>query len=648
MFRRWMLPLLMLAPLALWTAGCGKKTEEAAKTGSDKGGDAKVSLPTANKPIDTRYISDDFVAAVVLHPARALESKFVKDILAEVEKEFGKQKVADTFAKVKQEAGVDPRKIEQVIVLIDKESAGRAASMFQGGGGGEPMPSVIVRFNAAVDQQAILSKISKKLTAPIRVPKVRSKDGPAFPGAKQLEKKPSPRKKPSSAKKPGLAKDSTPPKLPEKSHAGKTYHVIGPAAVCFVDDKTLLAGQEDLLKKMLTAKDVTSPLTSRLKTLGDEHDLIVAMDATPATDFLKNFPPDAFGDENAPALKYAKKIKTIAITAGISGGTLASIVLQMPSEEDAKGFAAFIQEKGVTKVRDLYAQFKNNPMAKVPPEAQFAVKLADEIVAGLKAGPAGSDVVISVPRPADLDKLPSQLGPAIKAAKKAAKTAARRNDMLQIGVAMHNFHDRYKRFPAADSNGERKGQGRKEGLSWRVYLLPYLEQKALYDQFNLDEPWDSPHNKKLISQMPAIFANPDAGLNAKDGKTAIHVFVGNNNTPFGLKRNGESVGAIIRDIVDGTSNTIMAVEAGPDKAEIWTKPGGLPFDPANNPFDGLGKIPEDGVLAVFCDGYPRTISKSVLPEMLKRLIQHNDGKVVSPDGLSSGPGSLGAGDRPKR
>jgi len=525
MFRRGMLPLSLLALLALGTAGCGKKADEA-KTGADKGGDAGVSLPTANKPIDTRYVSDDFVGAVVLHPARALESKFVKDVLAEVEKEFGRKKVAGAFAKVKQEVGVDPRKIEQVIVLIDRESGMQAAAMFQGGGGEEPLPAMIVRFNEAVDQQAILSKIGEKFTAPPKGLKVPRSDGPVFPGKKADAVKPDPpefSRKPSSAKKetpkkadqpkeptPG-GKDSGPPKSIEKAHDGKTYRVFGPAAVCFVDDKTLLTAKEDLLKKMITASDVKSPLTARLKTLGDEHDLVVAMDAAPLTDLLKNFPPDAFGPEITPAVEHAKKIKTIAITAGISGGTLASVVLQMPGEEDAKGFASYIQEKGVTKLHDLYAQMKSDPKAKVPPEAQFLVKLADEIVEGLKAGHVGSDVVVSIPRPAELDKLPSQLGPAIKAAGKAGKTANIRAAKASIkGLEMtaklyavdHNAN-----FPSSIQDLLHP-----KDIATGKPARPYLE-RVPRDPWGQELHYEWPIKKTPNAQQPAIWSN---GPNMKD------------------------------------------------------------------------------------------------------------------------------------
>ena len=69
---------------------------------------------------------------------------------------------------------------------------------------------------------------------------------------------------------------------------------------------------------------------------------------------------------------------------------------------------------------------------------------------------------------------------------------------------MHNYHDTYGTFPpAATTDGADKPL-----LSWRVAILPFLEQQPLYEQFHLDEPWDSPHNKTLIEQMPQVYAIP--------------------------------------------------------------------------------------------------------------------------------------------
>jgi hypothetical protein len=95
---------------------------------------------------------------------------------------------------------------------------------------------------------------------------------------------------------------------------------------------------------------------------------------------------------------------------------------------------------------------------------------------------------------------------------------------------------------------------------------------TLYNKFNLDEPWDSETNKALIDQMPDVFKSPDV---TEAGKTSMHVFTG----PGAVFAGDQTLK--LSQIVDGLSNTILAVQAGPDTAEIWTKPGGLEFDPEN-------------------------------------------------------------------
>src|ERR1700676_3675353 len=94
--------------------------------------------------------------------------------------------------------------------------------------------------------------------------------------------------------------------------------------------------------------------------------------------------------------------------------------------------------------------------------------------------------------------------PAVQAAREAARRAQCVNNLKQIGLAMHNYHSTYDCFPPAVTADD---QGRPL-LSWRVLILPYLEEAPLYAQFHLDEPWDSPHNLPLASKMPRVYTCP--------------------------------------------------------------------------------------------------------------------------------------------
>ena len=102
-------------------------------------------------------------------------------------------------------------------------------------------------------------------------------------------------------------------------------------------------------------------------------------------------------------------------------------------------------------------------------------------------------------------------------------------------------------------------------------ILPFLEQQALFDEFKLDEPWDSPHNKALLERMPSVFAIPNAPAGPK--KT-VYRGISGKRTIFDPT---VPKGVALASITDGTSNTIGVVEAR--KAVPWTEPDSeIPFD----------------------------------------------------------------------
>ena len=192
--------------------------------------------------------------------------------------------------------------------------------------------------------------------------------------------------------------------------------------------------------------------------------------------------------------------------------------------------------------------------------------------------------------------------------------ARSQNNLRQIAIALHNFHDEKGHFPPAAIFGK----DGKPLLSWRVAILPYVDQAELFKEFKLDEPWDSEHNKKLIAKMPANYrAQP--GLPA--GKTTYLGVAGKSAMfPPGPKP------VRIQDVVDGVSNTIFFVEADAGQAVTWTKPEDYNYDPAK-PLDGLGKD-TGGFNAAFVDGSARFISNKIDPKTLAALFTRDGGEVV--------------------
>jgi Protein of unknown function (DUF1559) len=158
--------------------------------------------------------------------------------------------------------------------------------------------------------------------------------------------------------------------------------------------------------------------------------------------------------------------------------------------------------------------------------------------------------------------------------------------------------------------------------SWRVLILPHIEQQALYDEFKLDEPWDSPHNIRLLERMPTTYAPPRYKRSRYPAHhTILHVFVGP-GTAF------EGPGRLRwRDFTDGLSSTLLVVEAGDPVP--WTKPEEIIYDSAQ-PVRLRGPF-KDGFRAGLADASVRFISYDVDEAALRGAITRNGGENVRLD-----------------
>jgi RNA polymerase sigma factor (sigma-70 family) len=198
--------------------------------------------------------------------------------------------------------------------------------------------------------------------------------------------------------------------------------------------------------------------------------------------------------------------------------------------------------------------------------------------------------------------------------------AGSQNNLKQLGLAFHNYADTYggKFPPAAIAHPPGKPL-----LSWRVALLPWLEQDRLYKEFHLDEPWDSEHNKKLLDQMPKVFELPGVAMKQR-GLTVYQVFVGRDALFENTRQR-----RFPAEITDGTSNTILVVEAA--EAVPWTKPADIPFGD-KDPRTQIGGWYGDYVNIGMCDGSVRRMElKKISQETLRNAIMPNDGNVLGPD-----------------
>jgi prepilin-type processing-associated H-X9-DG protein len=191
------------------------------------------------------------------------------------------------------------------------------------------------------------------------------------------------------------------------------------------------------------------------------------------------------------------------------------------------------------------------------------------------------------------------------------------NNLKQIALAMQVYHDQHGTYPPAasyDANG-------KPLLSWRVLLLPYLEQQSLYEQFHFDEPWDSPHNKPLAARTPPVFEfRCPSEPRLSQGLTTYKVIV----DPRSMFT-GDPAGVPFSSVSDGSSTTLLVVEAA--SPVPWTKPEDLSLSSLDQPL-GVGSKHPGGLNAAMADGsvrFLRTLGNDAIGSRDLRALATRDG-----------------------
>jgi prepilin-type processing-associated H-X9-DG protein len=207
-------------------------------------------------------------------------------------------------------------------------------------------------------------------------------------------------------------------------------------------------------------------------------------------------------------------------------------------------------------------------------------------VSGIALGVFGSTVVTL-----------AMLTPVYQAAREWQREKECADNLKRIALAMHNYHSDRRAFPPAAIT-DRQGQPL---LSWRVAILPYLglEEQELYQQFHLNEPWDSPNNRPLLDRMPAVYACPDEPR-GQPPTTNYLVVVGP-----GKLFTGKRKGVKIETLTAGTSNTLMVTES--DRPVPWTAPEDISADlDVEGP--GVGSRHPGGYHIAMADGSVRSMS----------------------------------------
>ncbi len=210
------------------------------------------------------------------------------------------------------------------------------------------------------------------------------------------------------------------------------------------------------------------------------------------------------------------------------------------------------------------------------------------------------------------------LMPAMRSARESARRSQYIGNLKQIGLAMVNYHDIHGSLPAAASTDENG----KPLLSWRVAIPPLLECQSRYAKFHLDEPWDSPHNLSLLSEMPVIyeFSSDDT---LKPGMTGYVAVVGL-ETAF----TPDFKPLKFEDVTDVLDNTVLVAETR--RGIPWTKPEDQPFNMALT-LGGLGShhgYHNNGLNAVFADDSVRFLKNSITPKALRAILTRTGGEII--------------------
>lgn len=339
----------------------------------------------------------------------------------------------------------------------------------------------------------------------------------------------------------------------------------------------------------------------------------------------------------------------------VNGAPSAELLAALESTEDAVGMGAafpataislFVQSApkdgspmsaAVDRLVDLkWARASGSPPdSKLKLEARFdgketAAEFATQVnlfCESMFPGGEKADLLVADQDRIKLSERSAQpIAKMVAQARAAARKTQDMNGLRQLVLAMHNFHDATGALPPqalTDKAGKRL-------LSWRVLLLPYLEEQELYQQFHLDEAWDSPHNLALLEKMPALYrsAGEQQAGEVKPGYTRFVAPLTANSI---MGKPGDR--CRLQDIADGTSNTILLLQAAPGAAVPWTKPDDLVVDAAN-PLASLIGEGQNHLLAAFADGSIHSLSAKLDPETLKALLSQDGGEVIPPGKLN--------------
>jgi beta-lactamase regulating signal transducer with metallopeptidase domain len=296
----------------------------------------------------------------------------------------------------------------------------------------------------------------------------------------------------------------------------------------------------------------------------------------------------------------------------------------------------------VTLSQNSLSQFRAKASQLSGEQAAMSLRMADmadSFLDTIKITPSGKSTPLGVPVKAtasvdaeQMAAISAALAPALETARGSAKQAVSMNNLKQLALAMHNYYEVNQSFPPAVLYGP----DGKTPYSWRVALLPFVDQAQLYEQYKKDEPWDGPNNKKLIDKMPSVFRDP---VEPDSSQASSYFAVVGPTALFSGKKEGTKM----IEITDGTSNTLMLVEA---KRDIpWTKPEDIPYG-KDHPSPKLGGHYPSVFIGALADGSVRIFSDKLPEDLLRVLLTRDGGEPINLSDPRYQPDPAPRGTRP--
>jgi hypothetical protein len=472
-----------------------------------------------------------------------------------------------------------------------------------------------------------------------------------------------------------------------RTHGGKEYlfDEANWAGILVLDENSYAYASEDSITALIDrlAKPASSPLATTFTREADKHPVTLGVNVTglATPDVTKGAPPE---------LQPLLKAKTAVVALDLKPKTAVSATLEFATEADAKDGLKAAQEavqfgRGQIGQALLFVEQKAKGEPGKPPMgiqafpetvglilAAAGLKQLDGLLGAMPLVQKGTSVqaaleldsllpggstAIGIATVAGAIGLATEMGPRLIVSGDYEWTERERN-LNALARAIEKYHKDKGHYPPPailDKNG-------KPILSWRVAILPYMDNawinndeptvkgviingpKDLYNLFKLDEPWDGPNNKKLISKMPSLYRAPYSVISYSQsniGKTLTLAVVGKGAIFDPAKKVTDG------DVRDGLKQTLLLLaleEQG--QAVYWTKPADIELT-------ADGKLPADApnfhkrFAVVYADASAHTLQNGLETKTLLGIVTRDgseklDEKLIRPEPIKgkNGPGGF--------